>query len=179
MIGKTQKKGKRSSEVFAKPYAPCPIKLARRYNVLESDSEVERGETTQSANMQQRSGYTMQNGMYKSVYSPCEVDCILSRPNRGGRCRRSRKEEKGRQVVGRERSRSVVYRHQLDQRSLGRQEDRERRLAGKQVVRTHTHTPTTLTGTKHKTHTHTHATLHNTPVTHKNSLDPTIHTHRP
>ena len=41
VIAKTRKRGKRSAEVFAKPYNPRPIKISRRYETLEHCSEVE------------------------------------------------------------------------------------------------------------------------------------------
>ena len=81
VVEKTQKKGKRSSETFARPYNPLPIKLLRQYEVLERCLEVE-DETMYSTTTQHQSGYTVRNGMYKSMYSnsPCEEE-VSSRPH--------------------------------------------------------------------------------------------------
>ena len=57
VIYKTQKKGKKSQEVFTKPYLPRLIKVTKWYEVLGTDSEIEQDGTTYSATMQQRSGY--------------------------------------------------------------------------------------------------------------------------
>ena len=158
---KTLKKGKRRADVFVKPYDPCPIKLTKWYELLECDSDREKDETSYSATTQQWSGYTPHDGMYKAMFSPCEEESMPSRPHRGGRCR------KGRQVVGRENSRS---RHHQDQQNLGRQEEREKRLArrqrereldSEQVVRKHKHTHNSDRNNTQDTNTHTqHNTLH-------------------
>ena len=84
-VAKTRKRGKRSAEVFAKPYNPRPVKLSRRYEVLEEQcSEVEDEGSIHSNTTLQRSGYKAHNGMYKYVYeSPCEEE-FSSRPHCGG-----------------------------------------------------------------------------------------------
>ena len=73
------KRRKRSTEVFVKPYNPRPIKVTRWYETLEQCSEVEDERSVHYYTTPQWSGYTSHNGMYKSMYSPCEEDSSSSR----------------------------------------------------------------------------------------------------